>query len=138
MVNDISRFSQLKSGSLQVKNIDFNIEALCEDRVAEFYPLCKAKNIDISMHAPPDIPTWVHGTRQFLISIIDHLLSNAIKFTDAGEVHLSLGYSKATPHDSYSITIVDTGQVYRQPINHNLPKRPPKPMKICLSEKGWG
>jgi PAS domain S-box-containing protein len=138
MVNDISRFSQLKSGSLQVKNIDFNIEALCEDRVAEFYPLCKAKNIDISMHAPPDIPTWVHGTRQFLISIIDHLLSNAIKFTDAGEVHLSLGYSKATPHDSYSITIIDTGPGLPATYKSQLTKTNPETNEDMLIGKGLG
>jgi signal transduction histidine kinase len=58
------------------------LDALVQDRLAELSPLARARGIELELHADP--ACVVRGEREGLISLVDNLVENAIKYSDAG------------------------------------------------------
>lgn len=108
-VNDITRFNQLKSGTMTADTIDFNLLELCESKITELYPICRSKNIELSLQSHLGHHRWYRGAQQFIANLLDHLLSNAIKFTSSGEVHLVVSPGKGASSDRVYLQILDTG-----------------------------
>jgi two-component system sensor histidine kinase/response regulator len=86
VINDILDFSKIEAGRLEVDAHDFDlpqaIDATC-DMVAI---AAHQKGLQLNTYIDPEIPKVANGDRGRLMQILTNLLTNAIKFTAAGEV----------------------------------------------------
>lgn len=117
LVNDILDLSKIEANQLVLEEIPFNIVALVEE-VAEIYALKAAdKNIDIITRTRLDRNINISriGDPGRLKQIILNLISNAIKFTDSGEIIITLSDDNSqqgnAEHngDNVVISVADTG-----------------------------
>ena len=110
LVNDILDLSKIEANQLALENIPFNIMELIEE-VAEIYALQAAdKNIEIITHVDTNINVNRLGDPGRLKQIILNLISNALKFTDEGEIIVSLYADKKENNDEHLLfSIRDTG-----------------------------
>ncbi|MEQ8354743.1 MAG: ATP-binding protein [Kiloniellaceae bacterium] len=84
IVDDILDTARLDSGKYSLRPERFDPIALTREVVATFTPICRDKNLRISVTPPPDgVPTIVTDPRA-LIQIMNNLVSNACKHTDSG------------------------------------------------------
>lgn len=90
MVNDILDFSKMSVGKLELKKIDFNFSIMMEDLAQNFAHQAQRKNLDFHFHLSPDIPIHLQGDPGKLRQILANLLGTALKFTDHGEIRLSV------------------------------------------------
>lgn len=90
VVNDILDFSQLQAGQLTLHTEDFDLQALLDDAMAPEREKALDKGITMTASLDPGLPAWVHADRQRLVQILRNLLSNALKFSTHGEVHLRI------------------------------------------------
>jgi signal transduction histidine kinase/ActR/RegA family two-component response regulator len=90
VINDILDISKIESGKLEIQNNPFNLQAAVEFAVTPFISLAEKKNIKMSIFSDPEIPAMVMGDSARLRQVLINLVSNAVKFTLRGEIHLSL------------------------------------------------
>jgi signal transduction histidine kinase/DNA-binding response OmpR family regulator len=108
LVNDILDLSKIEADQLVLEEIPFNVIELIEE-VAEIYALkASDKNIDIITRVDADINMARLGDPGRLKQIILNLISNALKFTDSGEIVVSLN-KVDNSEELVLISVSDTG-----------------------------
>jgi PAS domain S-box-containing protein len=106
IVNDLLDESQIESKSLSLHNEHFNPAELVEKVMSPLALLADKKGLDLRIEISPDLPGELYGDVKRLQQILVNLVGNAIKFTKAGEVSVSLE-RPAPAH--WSIEVRDTG-----------------------------
>ncbi len=90
LINDILDFSKIEAGQLILETIPFSVRRLAEDAVALLAEQAERKRLDLVCLIGADIPARLLGDPTRLRQVVLNLLGNAIKFTERGEVVLSL------------------------------------------------
>lgn len=110
LVNDILDLSKIEADQLVLEKISFNVLELIEE-VAEIYALkASDKNIEIIARIDAGVNVYRVGDPGRLKQIILNLISNALKFTEEGEIVVSLSNENEDEEDDHLlITVADTG-----------------------------
>jgi PAS domain S-box-containing protein len=90
LINDILDFSKIEAGKIAIEKTNFNLYNLVESVRQTFLYQAKEKNIEFLLHMDPDVSEYVIGDPVRINQVITNLISNAIKFTDQGQVELSI------------------------------------------------
>ncbi|MBS3964592.1 MAG: response regulator [Methylomonas sp.] len=113
IINDILDVSKVEAGKLELEQIDFDLPTLIENTLALFIDLARRKQIGLHVDMTADVPRVVRGDPLRLRQILLNLLSNALKFTETGEVRLTVSQLANCQHDGpdhcLQIEISDTG-----------------------------
>lgn len=110
VINDILDFSKLEARKLIIENINFDIKSLIEETIKAHSQSAIKKGIELNYIFPSTIPQYVIGDPNRLQQILNNLISNAIKFTEIGEVWIKIKEIKN--HDNeleIQFTVEDTG-----------------------------
>lgn len=107
IINDLLDLAKIESGGVQIALKPVDCLRVAEEVVASLQPLADAKGIGLTVDAPGGALVAL-ADRRALGQILINLVNNAIKFTDAGEVRVSLTRA-ATGERPVRITIRDTG-----------------------------
>ena len=106
LINDILDYSRLDAGGLQLSHTSFDISALLKAVLALFEPQAKGKGITLTLSIDPELYSHRKGDPQRLQQILVNLVSNAIKFTQHGSVHIE---TEAIAPETVVIAIQDSG-----------------------------
>jgi two-component system, sensor histidine kinase and response regulator len=90
IINDILDFSKIEAGKLEVENTEFQLQKVLEDLSAVVSQKAHDKNLEFLISSPNNLPASVIGDPLRLGQILINLVNNAVKFTDHGEVVVSL------------------------------------------------
>ena len=90
LLNDILDFSKIEAGRLDLEEIDFDISEATEDTAALLASRTANKNLELVCQIAPDLPAMVRGDPGRFRQIVANLVGNAIKFTESGEIVVSL------------------------------------------------
>ncbi|MEM8496472.1 MAG: EAL domain-containing protein [Pseudomonadota bacterium] len=90
IINDILDFSKIEAGSLSMECIPFHFGRLIEDCAAIMAGQAHKKNIELITDIPADDQFIVMGDPHRLGQVLNNFISNAIKFTEEGEVVVTL------------------------------------------------
>jgi PAS domain S-box-containing protein len=90
IINDILDFSKIEAGKLELESVDFNLRTLVEDVFELLAPRAHKKRIELAARLGAEVPTVVRGDPTRLRQVLTNLVGNAIKFTEAGEVVVSV------------------------------------------------
>ncbi|TGE32179.1 response regulator [Desulfosporosinus sp. Sb-LF] len=110
IINDILDFSKIEAGKLEIENIEFNIDKVLEN-VSNLYTISATnKGIDINFDTGETVPDVLIGDPLRLEQIISNLTTNAIKFTNRGEVSVAVRVLDATENKvKLHFSVTDTG-----------------------------
>ena len=90
LINDILDLSKVEASQLEIERTGFSLQEQL-DKVAEMVaPRATEKALKLTISAAPDIPVYLVGDPARLCQILLNLLGNAIKFTEAGSVTLTV------------------------------------------------
>ncbi|RZU48063.1 signal transduction histidine kinase [Fluviicoccus keumensis] len=96
IINDILDFSKMEAGKLQLSTEDFSLALLMQE-VADLYSSrASIKGLLLHLMIEPGVPDALHGDALRLKQILGNLVSNAIKFTDHGEVRVTVTAGRQT------------------------------------------
>ncbi len=90
LINDILDYSKIEAGSLDFEMIDFDPELLVYDVCELMRPKIGSKPIEILCRIGDKIPSYVKGDPLRFRQVLTNLMGNAPKFTESGEIELSL------------------------------------------------
>jgi signal transduction histidine kinase/CheY-like chemotaxis protein len=110
VINDVLDFSKVEAGKLELEVAPFQIRRCLEESVGLFRALAAEKNLHLACHLAPDLPVWAAGDQNRLRQVILNLMSNAIKFTSAGEIGLRASVERQDATSQVlTIEVRDTG-----------------------------
>lgn len=112
LLNDILDLSKIEAGKLQIDCHSFNLHACIASVIELLVPRCDEKGLALQWFIDPDVPQQVEGDSHRLRQILTNLISNAIKFTDAGQISIRAIAHCPDPRSSHhelQFIIQDTG-----------------------------
>jgi signal transduction histidine kinase/CheY-like chemotaxis protein len=90
IVNGILDFSKIESRKLDLESIPFSVAAAVADSVALLAVQADAKGLSLATDIAPDVPPFIVGDPVRLKQILANLTSNAVKFTAAGRIVITV------------------------------------------------
>lgn len=114
IINDILDFTKIESGRMDLVLVEYSLADLLSDVMAVTMPRIKNKNIKMRLDADPNLPAMLYGDEVRLRQIIINIVTNAIKYTNEGEVVIKITGSlkdKNTdaPTLAMGVSVSDTG-----------------------------
>ncbi|MES2318469.1 MAG: response regulator [Pseudomonadota bacterium] len=110
LLNDILDFSQVEANKLELESSPFGVEGLMRDLSVIVSSLLGNKDVELIFAIDPAIPALLQGDATRLRQVLINLASNAIKFTERGEVTVTLRLAQATAEGSeVEFTVQDSG-----------------------------
>jgi signal transduction histidine kinase/CheY-like chemotaxis protein len=108
-VNEILDHSSLKSGKFKLSQIHFSIDKLIYEMESVFGAMAIAKGLQLKMHVKDEDRLVLIGDPYRLKQILSNLLSNALKYTNEGEVNAYINVERINKKAELSIMVQDTG-----------------------------
>jgi len=110
IINDILDFSKIESGRLSLEEYPFDLRETIESSLDLFASKAAEKQLDLVYHIKENVPIAVEGDSTRIKQIITNLVNNAVKFTEKGEIFLSVT-ANVIKDNEYEIVfaIKDTG-----------------------------
>ncbi len=110
ILNDILDFSKVEAGKLDLERVDFRLDDLLQNLAVIVGAAAQEKDIEVLFSVGPEVPLDLVGDPLRLQQVLINLAGNAIKFTDAGEVVVSVRATEVTEDRAALVfSIRDTG-----------------------------
>ncbi len=104
LINDVLDLSQVEAGRLTLHRERTDLAAISREALDVVGPWLRKKGLDLQVEIPPDLPE-VYCDRTRIRQVILNLLSNAVRFTEQGQISLVM---RVRP-ESVVVTVHDTG-----------------------------
>jgi signal transduction histidine kinase/DNA-binding response OmpR family regulator/HPt (histidine-containing phosphotransfer) domain-containing protein len=110
VINDILDLSKVESGMMTTEVENLNLRTVMEE-VAELAAYrANERGLEVACLIPPDFPEMLRGDEDRIRQILNNLIGNAVKFTEAGEVTLIASVvSQSAAHATIRLSVRDTG-----------------------------
>ncbi len=110
IINDILDFSKIEAGKLDVETIEFRLDQVLDNLSSVVSQKAQDKNLEFLISAQHDIPPNLIGDPLRLGQILINLVNNAVKFTDRGEVVVSVVVEeKVSDRVKLKVSVRDSG-----------------------------
>lgn len=110
IINDILDFSKIEAGKMELELQDFNLVKCVEDVLDLLAQQATKKSNDLLYRIDPTVPSGLYGDITRLRQILVNLVGNSIKFTQYGEIQVSVVKKKDTQHGiTLEFSVRDTG-----------------------------
>ncbi|MFZ6045237.1 response regulator [Pseudomonas sp. CR3202] len=112
LINDVLDLAKVEAGRMQLKLEPLNIQDMLAELDGSLRPMAEIKGLRLSSHVQAGVPRVIHSDRVRLHQILRNLLSNALKFTEQGDVELSVELDTAAAMDEREVlrfVVRDTG-----------------------------
>lgn len=110
LINGLLALVQLDQGQTALEIEDFNLAALVESAIEAASLQAQAKDLELISWVDEDLPPMVRGAASSLRQVLAHLIDNALKFTEQGEVLVSVSKESETASQvELRILVHDTG-----------------------------
>jgi len=110
IINDILDYSKVEAGKLQLENIDFRLDELLHNLATVLSVNTSEKDVEILFSIDKDVPSQLNGDPLRLQQVLMNLAGNAIKFTQKGEIVLSVKLQeKKDDKIELQFSVSDTG-----------------------------
>jgi signal transduction histidine kinase/DNA-binding response OmpR family regulator len=110
IINDILDFSKIEARKLEIDVIDFDPRYAIADTMRSLAPRAHSKGLELACQIAPDVPAALGGDPSRLRQVLLNLIGNAVKFTETGEVVLSVECERIEGERVWlTLAVSDTG-----------------------------
>lgn len=110
VINDILDISKMEAGKLVIENVNFDIKSLIAKTIRLHAIRAREKGLLLNYQIAEQLPTFVIGDPLRLQQVLNNLISNALKFTDKGQIILTVEKeSRICQSLELKFTVSDTG-----------------------------
>ncbi len=110
IINDILDFSKLEAGKMSIEHIRFELDPMLANVVNLVIEKCSSKGLELIVDVAGDVPPALLGDPLRIGQILVNYASNAIKFTERGEVLIRVAAEESGSQDVLlRFSVTDTG-----------------------------
>ena len=110
IVNGILDISKIEANKMEIVEVNYNFKKMIKEIEKLIKPRLAEKPIDFKINISPDIPDILYGDMGKVKEIITNLLTNAAKYTEKGNIELSVMCVNNNKKSNLVITVSDTGR----------------------------
>jgi signal transduction histidine kinase/CheY-like chemotaxis protein len=108
IINDILDFSKIEAGQLVLEQVEFQLHTVVEEVMDMMAGVAEQKGLGFSFFIHPDVPEALRGDPLRLRQVLTNLVSNALKFTDRGEVAGEVKWVASKPSSKAATVTVES------------------------------
>ncbi len=110
IINDVLDFSKIEAGKMELERLDFEVRAVFDQVASMLGEAARAKGLELIVACHPDVPEVLCGDPTRLSQVLTNLGSNAVKFTESGEVFIrATAAPRADGGTHLEVSVTDTG-----------------------------
>ncbi|WP_052452101.1 hybrid sensor histidine kinase/response regulator [Noviherbaspirillum autotrophicum] len=110
LLNDILDYSKIEAGQLHLERTEFQLENCLKNVCNLFSGRIEEKGLELFVELDPRVPCRVVGDPLRFEQVLNNLVGNAIKFTEAGEIHVKVDLRERRGDDIVlQVAVKDTG-----------------------------
>lgn len=110
LINDILDFSKVEEGRMEIIPVQYDLSNLINDLSNLISDRAKKKGLEFTINANENIPNILYGDEIRIRQCVTNLLTNAVKYTETGSVHMEVTYEPLyDKHIRLGFAISDTG-----------------------------
>jgi CheY-like chemotaxis protein len=110
IINDILSFSKIEAGKFELETIEFKLRGSIEPTLKTLALRAHQKRLELNCSIEPDVPDALLGDPSRLRQVLINLLGNSLKFTDEGEINLTVKWESGDDAvTSLHFSVQDTG-----------------------------
>ncbi len=109
IINDVLDFSKIESGKLSLEEVPFSLQEVLDNVVAINIIKIQEKDLELLIDIEPDTPLNLIGDPLRLGQILINLVGNAIKFTEKGEIKITVNSKKNKQNVELDFAVQDSG-----------------------------
>ncbi|WP_316753828.1 response regulator [Pedobacter gandavensis] len=111
VINDILDVSKIESGNMELESEDFILRKCIEDVLDVFAVKSAEHQLELVYHIEEDVPSQIVGDQLRLRQVLINLVGNAMKFTEQGEVFLTVSLGNVIDNGQFELkfAVRDTG-----------------------------
>jgi two-component system, sensor histidine kinase and response regulator len=110
IVDDLLDFSRIESGNLSFEEADFDLVDAVESVLGTLAVPAHCQGLDLALEIAADVPAMLRGDSARVRQVLTNILGNAVKFTDCGEVVVTVALQAETEtHVTLAFTVRDSG-----------------------------
>jgi signal transduction histidine kinase/CheY-like chemotaxis protein/pSer/pThr/pTyr-binding forkhead associated (FHA) protein len=114
LINDLLDFSKIEAGKLTLETYCFELKTCIQEAVDLVSPQARIKDIKLILRLEPSVPQMIVGDMARLRQVLVNLVANAVKFTDSGQVVVSVSvietlFKADKPISILQFMVEDTG-----------------------------
>ena len=110
ILNDILDYSKIEAEHLELESISFDLPKIVHATATLLAVRAREKHLELTVDMPPDVPHLVKGDPTRMRQVLMNLIGNAIKFTEEGEVDVSVALVRRDAHEAtVHFRVRDTG-----------------------------
>ena len=110
IIDDILDLSKIEASKLEIEHLVFSLDDVLDDVATLIGVRAAEKDVELIVSRQPDVPVLLLGDPLRLGQILSNLASNAVKFTEKGEVHVSVQtHSRDADRVTLRFEVQDTG-----------------------------
>jgi signal transduction histidine kinase/DNA-binding response OmpR family regulator len=137
-ISDILDLSKLKKGEFEQVRSRFNVREMMDEVIDSIKPMAHARHIEVLHEVAPEVPAEINQDEFRIRQVLNKLLSNAVKYTQQGEVEARIELvNEADNLVHLRFSVKDTGQGMSEEVSRNLFRRQPQDL-ITSSGDGSG
>ncbi len=110
LISDILDLSKIEAGKMELETTDFNLRTIVENVAVNFSQRATAKGLELVCLIDPQTPVLLRGDPNRLRQVLNNLVGNAVKFTEQGEIVISVQpIAQTGSQATLSFSVRDTG-----------------------------
>jgi two-component system, sensor histidine kinase and response regulator len=110
IIDDVLDLSKIEASRLELEHLVFSLDDVLDDVATLVGARASEKGLDLILSRRPDVPVLLLGDPLRLGQVISNLASNAVKFTERGEVHVAVSVAgRSGEQVSLTFDVTDTG-----------------------------
>src|SRR6266576_2987276 len=109
ILNDILDYSKIEADHLELEAIPFDVSKVVHATASLLAVRAREQHLELLAEVTPEVPRGVRGDPTRLRQVLMNLIGNAIKFTEQGEVVVSVGAAQTDGNVSLAFVVRDTG-----------------------------
>jgi signal transduction histidine kinase len=109
LINDILDFSRIESATPQLEQRDFDLRRTVEEVLEMLGPRARDKYLEMACEFAPGTPELICGDKARLRQVLVNYVGNSVKFTEAGEILVSVSAVCEGERHRYQVAVRDTG-----------------------------
>jgi signal transduction histidine kinase/DNA-binding response OmpR family regulator len=110
VINNILDLSKIEAQQIELESLDFNLHNLIDDLIEMFAIKAHQKGLSLWADISVNIPQWIKGDYARLQQVLNHLIGNALKFTEHGEIIIKINLVDIEPQKlTLEFIVTDTG-----------------------------
>ncbi|WP_394134892.1 response regulator [Aliivibrio fischeri] len=109
IINDILDFSRMEANTFYLENHTFNMHENLNSVIKTFHPQAKRKQLELTLNMTENVPEYVKGDAHRLRQILLNLIGNSLKFTNDGQILISIDAKEHDSHIQLTCSVQDSG-----------------------------